>query len=296
VSEVFTRETVTATETPRLTRLGDLLDAWRTDAEAAFLARTQGTARGPVTGLPKLDRVLGDVLSPGSHVLHGAPGTGKTALALQIAGSCGCPCLFLSAEMSALELFRRVTARATGVYLGRLKSGELAPDDSLKHAQQAAAAVPDLTIADATRAFASVAWLHQAAAIVRGDGRHLLLVVDSAHSWSEAMPGDADEYTRLGVALASLRTLARTLDCPVLVVAERNRASMQKGGISAAAGHRSFEYGAESMLELTRDMTKAPDAVGEVAIGVKVVKNRNGVAGEELSLRFNGALQRFTEA
>lgn len=296
MSEVFTRETIPATETPTLARLSDLLDEFAADAAAAHEARVLGTPRGPVTGLPKLDRTLGDALAAGMHVVNGNPGSGKTALALQIAGTCGCPALYLSAEMSRLELFKRVIARTTGVYLGRLKSGELAPTAALQLARRAAAAVPHLTIADATRAFASVAWLHEAAQVVKGESRHLLVVVDSAHSWSGAMPGDLDEYSRLAVALSSLRTLARTFDAAVLVVAERNRASMPKGGISASAGHRSFEYGAESMLELTRDMDTQPDALGEVPVVVKTVKNRNGVAGAEVPLRFHGALQKFTEA
>jgi replicative DNA helicase len=298
VEAVFTRESSfgPGADTPRLTRPTDLLGAWEADAAAAFEARTKGIPRGPVTGLSKLDAELGGALQSGLNVLNASPGVGKTALALQIAAGCGCPAIYLSAEMSALELLRRLTARVTETYLGRLRSGELAPADSVKLARRAAEAVPHLVIADATTAFAPIPWLQHAAAVVRGDARHLLLVVDSVHSWAEGIPGDLDEYTRLGLALQSLRVLARSVGCPILAIAERNRASMTKGGLSASAGHRSFEYGAESMLELNRAEDAVEDASGEVSVRLRIAKNRHGSPNRTIPLLFHGALQRFREA
>src|SRR5918997_1542382 len=124
----YTREAPTYDPSiPRLLRLGDLLSDLAADASAAHDAYTSGTPRGPVTGLRTLDRELGGALAAGTHVLHPEPGAGKTALALQVAATCGFPALFVSCEMSALELLRRHTARVTSTYLGRLKSGELGP-------------------------------------------------------------------------------------------------------------------------------------------------------------------------
>jgi replicative DNA helicase len=295
---VFTREVPNAAgaDAPRLMRLGDLLGEWEADAKAAFDARTKGIARGPVVGLPRLDAELGGVLEPGVHILHGSPGSGKSAFALQAAASCGCACLFLTVEMRPLELLRRLTARVTGTFLGRLKSGELDPATSLAKAKEAARAAPLLTFADGTTAFAPTEWLRRAVEVVRGDGPHVLVVVDSVHAWADSQQSDLDEYTRLGLAIAALRTVARQLGVPVLGVAERNRASMTKGGLSASAGSRKFEFSAESVLDLATDTEKGPDAAGEMAVVLKIAKNRNGSPGRTLNLRFNGALQKFTEA
>ncbi len=163
-------------------------------------------------------------------------------------------------------------------------------------ARVAAAGAPNLAIADATRAFASAGWLLGAAEAIHGAGWGPLIVVDSLHSWADAMPGDVDEYARLGAALGALRGIAGALDSPVLVIAERNRASMKSGGLSAAAGHRRFEYGAESVWELNREDDAVPGPSGEVAVTLRLAKNRNGVAGSQIRLLFQGALQCFREA
>ena len=287
---------------PRVLHLSQLLGEWEADATAAFDARTKGLLRGPITGLRGLDEALGGVLQPGLHVVHGGPGVGKTAFALQVAATCGFPALYVTAEMRPLELLRRITARVTGTYLGRLKSGELAPADSLAKAREAIAAVPGLALADAGEAFAAPEWLREAARAVRGDARHVLLVVDSVHSWSEAAPvPELTEYDRLNAAIAELRVLAGQLGCPVLAIAERNRASMTAGGLSASAGSRKFEYTGESVLDLSaaeRDApggALAPATPNETPVTLTIQKNRNGAAGRRLKLVFHGALQRFTD-
>jgi replicative DNA helicase len=282
--------------TPRLLPLAALLGEVQEYAQAVHDARVNGVARGPVTGLRRLDDALGGVLQPGLHILHGSPGAGKTAFALQAAATCGFPALYVTAEMRPLELLLRLTARVTGTYLGRLKSGELAPADTVAKAREAVAAAPRFALADATDAFAAPDWLKEAAAAVRGRERHLLLVVDSVHSWSEAAGVDLTEYDRLNAAIGSLRTLAGQLGCPVLAVAERNRASMAAGGLSASAGSRKFEYTGESVLDLSAEREAPPTVDGETAVVLHVAKNRNGAAGQRLRLRFHGALQRFSEA
>ncbi len=241
---------------------------------------------------------MGGALYPGVHILHGGPGVGKTAFALQTASTCQCPALYVSAEMGTLELFRRVVARETSTFLGRLKSGELTPDESIALAKRTAERMPMLAIADATTAPASPAWIIQAANAVRGVAQHVLVVVDSVHSWSEALPsirGEISEYDRLNDAILWLRMVAKATNGPVLGVAERNRASMSKGGLSASAGSRKFEYAAESLFDLNAEQDGVENAAGDRTIFLHVAKNRNGSPGRKIPLQFNGALQQFRE-
>jgi len=281
------------TPRPYLCRLSDLLGAWEQDAQTAHEAHKGATARGPLSGFPPLDRELGGCFSPGLHIVHGQPGSGKTAFALQIAAQCGCPCLLLSCEMAPLELLRRHTARVTGTYLGRLKSGELSPAESLALVRRACVAAPLLALADGTRAYASPSWLRDAALAAKGEEPYLLVVVDSVHSWAEGAGVEASEYETLGAAILGLRSLSHTLSCPVLAVSERNRDAMKGGGLSAGAGTRKIEYGAETVIDLTRDMTRRDDGAGEVEITLKLAKNRHGAAGRELPFSFHGAKQEF---
>lgn len=280
---------------PHLCKLDALLGMWEADATAAHEARVNGTPRGPISGFKALDKELGGAFAPGVHIVHGQPGAGKTAFALQVAANCGCPALYVTCEMSALELLKRLTANLTGTFLGRLKSGELTPAASLALARQAAVAVPDLALADATQAYANPFWIRDAALATKGDAKHLLIIVDSVHSWAESAAHESTEYDALNAALATLRGLSHQLSCPVLAIAERNRDSINKGGLNAGAGTRKIEYGAETVLDLGRDAAVREDALGEVEIKAKFAKNRHGAAGREVTLRFHGALQKFRE-
>jgi replicative DNA helicase len=284
---------------PRLLPLASLLGDLADDASARHDAHTKGIARGPVSGLASLDRALGGVLEPGLHVLHGGPGVGKTAFALQLAATCGCPAMVVQTEMRALEVLRRIIARHTETYLGRLKSGEYAPEQILEKARATAKALPHLALADACDAYASRGWLRANALDVRGRADHVFLVVDSTNTWADSAGGDLTEYDRLGAALDSLRILAGQLGCPVLAIAERNRAGMKEGGLHAAAGNRAFEYSAESVLSLDVDDKDPAPTPDEKPIRLRIAKNRNGSAHGPthpgLKLAFHGALQRFRE-
>ena len=282
---------------PQLVRFADVLGAFRADAQAAFDARVNGVSRGPGTGLRELDDVLGGVLQPGVHIVQGGSGVGKTAYALQVAATCGYPALFVSCEMHLVELLKRHTARVTGTYLDRLKSGELAPDDAVRKAEQAIAAAPLLALVDATRSYLDPDLLKEFALSVRADARHVLVVVDSVHSWAEASALAVSEYDALNGHLAALRRIASLVNCPVLGVAERNRAAMATGGLNSAAGSRKFEYGAESVVGLAVDEAKDGPALlpPQKPIRITVEKNRNGAAGMSLKAVFNGALQHFSD-
>lgn len=292
----------TVPERPQLCRMRDLLGEWETEAIESHAAFKENRPRGPISGLAKLDRSLGGAFSPGLHILHGQPGTGKTALGLQIASSCRTPSLVVTCEMSALELLRRQTARVTGTFLGRLKSGEFAPQESLGLARRAAAAAPDLVLLDATRAPAPFDFLRDCASIVQQTPRlastsvaSFLIVVDSLHAWVEgAWPG-AQEYEALNFGLAQLRRLAHEMNAPLLLLCERNRESMRSGGQSAGAGTRKIEYGAETVIELESDPGSQPNVSGEKVVSVRLSKNRHGGAGGKTELLFNGALQSFRE-
>ncbi len=287
-------------EFPRYLPLASLLADAESDAAKRYEAKKSGKPLGPLTGLSTLDKRIGGALEPGLHILHGSPGVGKTAFALQLAADCGCPCLYVSAEMFPLELLRRVTARVTGTYLDRFRSGEFAPDKAMELYREAVRESPGVSLLDCTENPALVEDILNFAVALRtanSSADHLLIIVDSVHSWAEGTATDtATEYDTLNLALAGLRGISKKLDCPILGIAERNRSSMQKGGQSAGAGTRKIEYGAATVIELHVGDDPKPDANGEIELEVRLSKNRQGAAGKPIPMFWHGALQRFREA
>ena len=271
------------------------------DAQAALLyeSKRSGLKLGPETGFPTLDAALSGALLPGLHFAMGVPGVGKTAFALQVASSCGCPCLYLTCEMRPLELLRRVTARATKTYLNKFKDGTLSPADASVKVRRAVATAEGLVLLDGTAAYADAEAIMDGVEATRKaapDNPHFLLVVDSLHAWCASAPGDSQEYERLAAHLSALKRVSSLLNCPVLVIAERNRQSMEKGGLSSGAGHRGIEYASETVIELDMEKDVTEDAYGFKPVKLKISKNRNGQPGKTFALKFHGGFQTYAEA
>ncbi len=277
---------------PVLFRFSDVISEVLSDARQAREAHETGQPRGPITGLPGVDAKLNGALPPGPIVVLGNTGAGKTAFVTQIAASCQCPALLVSCEMSPAELFRRQMARVCGQFLGRFKSGEMTLEEVEAMTAKTAQAMPNLSLVDATRAYASPAYLQEVALREKGDARHFLLVIDSLHAWTRSAPNAGPEYDALNNGIQALQTLAHNLKCPVLIVCEQNRASMETGGANSGAGTRSIEYGAEIVFDL---QAAKEEEGGERPVTLRFAKNRHGAKDATAKLSFNGALQRFKE-
>ena len=303
MSNPLTLETFPEIEGPRVALLADLLGELDADADRRHRCRAEGRPLGPVPPLPELAEELGGEFPIGLAILHGSPGSGKTAFALQSSACCQCPALYVTFEMSPVELLRRITARVTRTYLGKLKSGEFTPAHIRGLAMKAAEACSNLAILDGTRGPVDLASIEAAAGALRGriGGDHLFIVVDSLHAWADAEQGDAGEYESIGAVCRALGQLAERQGAAVLAIAERNRANSSKhrkttDHLAAGAGSRKLEYKAEAVLSLESDPDSYDQATGAAMVTLTVAKNRNGSPGKELELKFTGKLQEFTEA
>ena len=283
----------------RPVRLKDLVDELVADATAAAQARAEGRPRGPVTGLPKLDELLGGYLAPGVHVIQGAPGDGKTAWVLQVASRCQSAALVVSCEMPILE---RLIARESNTFLGKLKDdkdGTLGPTAIERLARETAGRLPNLVLVDATLAHADPRTITDQAEGLReqaGTG-HVLVAIDSLQVWARGGAGQgASEYEAVSAGMVAARSIADELRAPVLVTSLRNRAGQKDGGgMHASKGSGDVEYGAETVMDLTREKEAKSDAAGDVASTIAVHKNRHGEAGKPIPLKFCGRLQSFRE-
>jgi replicative DNA helicase len=113
----------------RLGDLGEFRDHCRSRIESRHHAYMQGHPLGPLVGIStEFSREFGGYFDEGLTVLHAEPGSGKSALASQIAVECGCPCLYVSFEMGREVLINRHLARENDEYLGKFRSGEMSPN------------------------------------------------------------------------------------------------------------------------------------------------------------------------
>ena len=286
------------TTTPKLLKFGSLIDALESEARDRHSAKTDGIPFGAVTPWPTVTEHWGGSIPQGLHIILGGSGVGKTAFVLQLAAGCKCPCLYVTCEMTPAELLRRTAARVTKTYLGKFKDGSLNPMMVRAKAQLAADECPDLAIVDATQSYASPAYLLDVAQAVKGNHEHLLIVVDSLHSWAGGAPNAPGEYELISLATRQLQSLAAKLECPVIAISERNRASFAKGAnddkIGSGAGSRKLEYASESVLSLERSKDEG-NGTGDALIEATFAKNRNGRQGAMVELIFAGALQKYSE-
>jgi len=282
---------------PRVVLLSQLVGELVADATAAARAREENRPRGPVTGIPSLDEAIGGYLAPGLHILQGGPGDGKTAFSLERAAKCEAAALYISAEMPILELFRRLIARETGTFLGKLKDGTLGATAIERLALQTAERLPRLALVDATLVPAKPETIRALGEGLREKtaSEHILTVIDSLQIWARGAATGATEYDLVTAAVTGARNVAESLKAPVLAISHRNRAGQKDGGLFASKGSGDIEYATETVFEIARDKDSRDTAAGDVGVTVSIHKNRHGVAGLSIPLRFTGRLQTFRE-
>lgn len=276
--------------------LGDLLGELVADAEDHLRAAAEGRARGPVSGLRALDHTIGGFFRPGIHGFTGDPGAGKTAVALQIAGDCGCPAVYVSAEQAPIELFRKHIARVTKTPLDTLR--DAVPNKIRELATAAAEKAPSLLILDATSGPAPAVQIEGLAAKLRDrfEARNVLVVVDALQPWARGL-GTGTEYDLIQAGLSDLVGITSRLKVPLLLLSHRNRASAGANSTTqtAAKGSADFEHLAESVIHLAYPKEGGVNAFnpGERTVNVNVAKNRHGPSDLTLDLFFNRELQSF---
>lgn len=282
------------------TLLVDLLPRLLAENDNAVEMLRSGRQRGPISGFDKLDKTIGGYFQPGLHILQAAPGDGKTAMALQIASMCSFPSVYVSVEMPTIELFRRLIARSTDTFLGKLKSGELPTKKVQELALAAIENHPNFALVDATSGYIPLDEVQKISLVLkeRFKSNNVFVVFDSLQYWARNISrGGLSEYDLISEGVRKLAEAGHTLSCPILAISHRNRAGNKgDGGMHASKGTGDIEYSCESLLELVRDPKEGkPDVNGTSLINLTVHKNRHGESGRTIQFEFSGRVQKFTE-
>jgi replicative DNA helicase len=282
----------------KLYMLDEMVASLVADNDVAIEALKTGHPRGPQTGIESLDKALGGFLETGLHILQATPGAGKTALALQVASDCGFPALYISAEMPVLELFRRLIARQTNTFLGKLK-GDLSSKDIERLALLAIERLKHMAIMDATTGPAEPDFIRLTVEAMKStyQAKTVLVLLDSLHVWARALLRDrSGEFEIVSEGTRQATELAAIVESPIFAICHRNREgnkSKTGAGLHSARGSGDIEYEAWTVLDLHRDMEQREDGDGEVNVTMRFYKNRSNGITPPIEMRFCGRLQNF---
>jgi replicative DNA helicase len=288
---------------PAFRPIRDYLDSVVTLAQLRHECANQGLSFGPETPWEQVTKVWGGVIPQGLHTILGGPGAGKSAFALQLAAECGCPCLFVTCEMTPEELLRRIAARVHRTAVGKFKNGDISGPEVRDLVSEALDSCTELYIANGMTEYISPEQIISLTEQIRKDNGHVLIVIDSFHAWvqSDPSPSSASEYDRLNAAVGQLLTIAANLKCPVIAVTEQNRASFGKHApeekLHAGAGTRKLEYSPETVLSLRRVNSDNEEQNGnkDTDMILTFEKNRNGAQGAKIPLIFQSEYMGFKE-
>jgi replicative DNA helicase len=242
---------------------------------------------GCVTGFRDLDSLITGFQPANLVILAARPSMGKTAFALNIARNVGIDqkkaVAVFSLEMSRMELVNRMMCTEARIDSGRVRRGELGPNEW----SRLAAACTPLHVApifiDDTP---SVSLME-----IRAKSRRLkakekdlgLIVVD----YLQLMMGDSNSENRqqeISRISRGLKVLARELEVPVLALSQLSRQVEQRAGnkpvLSDLRESGAIEQDADIVLFIYRDEVYNRDSVEKGTAEVIVGKQRNGPIGD----------------
>ncbi|MGL4514937.1 MAG: replicative DNA helicase [Lacipirellulaceae bacterium] len=258
---------------------------------------------GLETGFDDFDEMTGGLHGSELVILAARPSMGKTALALNIvehvAVNCQQPTLFVSLEMSALELGDRLLCSRAKVNGHRLRNGQITPEEQRKLIQTAAeVSTAPLYIDDSpSRTMTEIA--AAARRLKRKEGL-ALVAIDYLQLIDPDNQRDPRQEQVAKIA-RRLKGLARELSIPVLCLAQLNRqveaTRDNKPQLSHLRESGAIEQDADVVMFVHREeyyQTSEEDRArvrGEAELLIR--KQRNGPVGD-VKLTWLHDFTRFT--
>lgn len=265
----------------------------------AFLERmkTPGMAGMP-TGFAEYDLYTGGLSKTDEVIIAARPSTGKTALALRLLlnlAKQGLPGVMFSYEMSQQQLMQRFLSMESGIDLGRIRSGLVAPGEEYDRVASAANLVNALPISISNNLSASVAdVVTETRKMIRSRGVEVVVV-----DFVQLMPHRMELATQdLGHIARQLKTLAMDSNIVVILLSQLNRlVEMRTKKIPILSDLRqsgNLEEYADLVLMLYREEMYEPTETNRGEARLLIRKNRNGAIGS-LPIRFNAPTVDFKE-
>jgi replicative DNA helicase len=257
-----------------------------------------------VTGLPSGYKKFDDI-TQGLHggdmiIVAGRPSMGKTTLALNIAENAAfkvddpVPVAVFSMEMGAEQLALRFVSSQGQVSQGHLRNGRFSDAEwpNISSAIQRMSQAP--LFIDDTPALTPTDIRARARRLKRQHNIGLI-VIDYLQLMTTGSSNE-NRTTEISEISRSLKSLARELDIPVIVLSQLNRSVEQrpdkKPQMSDLRESGAIEQDADLILFIYRDEVYNEDSPRKGQADINIAKHRNGEIGTFV-LTFRGQYSRF---
>ena len=255
-------------------------------------ARMKGEhqAGGCETGFTEMDNLTGGFHNAELIILAARPSMGKTAFAMNIAEHAalkqGLPVLFISLEMSAIELADRMLCSVAEVNSSRLRNGTISNDDRKQLVEKAGllSEAPLFVDDSPSRTVSEIA--AAARRIKRRENALGLIVIDYLQLIEPDNQSDPRQEQVAKMA-RRLKGVAREIDVPVLCLAQLNRQAEASKDNRPKLSHLresgAIEQDADVVMFVHREeYYRSPDEREQFAGQAEIIiaKQRNGPIGD----------------
>ena len=255
---------------------------------------------GIPTGFKQFDKLTSGLQNSDLIILAARPSMGKTAFALNIARNVAIDkdklVAVFSLEMSKEQLSMRLLTSEARVNSERLKTGMIGEDDWLK-VTEAAGVISEAPIYIDDSPNLTAMEIRAKSRRLKMDKDLALIVIDYLQLMKVQVTGDRRDLEIAEIS-RSLKSLAKELNIPILVLSQLNRMVEQRADkrpmMSDLRESGAIEQDADIIAFIYRDevYNKDDNNPNKGKAEIIVAKNRNGAVGKAV-LTFIGQYTRF---
>lgn len=262
------------------------------------LHKRAGGLRGVATGFTELDNKLAGLQDSNLIILAARPGTGKTAMVLNMAQYVAVhdktPVGIFSLEMSKEELVDRLLVSQADIDAWKLKTGKLSDDDFTRLSEAMGELAEAPIYIDDTPGM-NIIEMRTKARRLQVEHGVKLIIVDYLQLADCGRRYD-NRVQEVSIISQSLKNLARELRVPVLACSQLSRAVESRGSrvpeLSDLRESGSIEQDADVVMFLYREEQDMTQWGEQIPTKLRIAKHRNGPLAE-IDLMFRGDRIRF---
>jgi len=187
---------------------------------------------GIPSGFPSLDRVTGGWENSDLIVIASRPGMGKTALVLSIARNVSVefkiPTLFISLEMSGVQIANRLLCIESEIVLQKIRTGKL-EDVEWMQLDSKIKLLVDVPLFFQTKLYELSAIKNECQEFLKNHKKGVIIIDNLQQIINSEKQYNSRDH-ELGDIVRELKMLAKTIDLPIIITSSLNRSVETRGG------------------------------------------------------------------